>query len=125
MKQDVGESPGYAREHDALATADAVARTARIWIRSICLCEKHEEAERHALASGLINGLCERLALNARVRELITYVYTLLGDDGNRALIVSRMMLNRPESAELRKAYERGQSEATGIVEMLSLDGHK
>jgi hypothetical protein len=125
MKQNAKDNADRTREQDSLATADAVARTARIWIRSICLSEKHEEAERYALASGLIAGLCERLDLNARVRELVTYVYTLLGDEGGRALIVSRMMLDKPESTSLRDAYERGRSEATGIIEMLALHDQK
>ena len=106
---------------DALQTADSVARTAHIWIRSICLNELQEEDERFALAGGLVAGLCERLALNARVRDLIAYVYTLLDDHGGQALAVSRMMLDRPVPIELRRAYERGRSEAAGIVEMLTL----
>ena len=108
-----------------LETADAVARTAHIWIRSICLNEMQEEDERHALAGGLVAGLCERLALNPRVRELVAYVYTLLNDEGGQALAVSRMMLDQPTPVLLRQAYERGRSEAAGIVEMLAFHDQK
>ena len=118
-------------EHDfsvadnPLKTADSVARAAHIWIRSICLNELQEEDERYALAGGLIAGLCERLTLNPRVRELVAYVYALLDDEGGQALAVSRMMLDQPVPAPLRVAYERGRSEAAGIVEMLSFHDHQ
>ena len=104
---------------DSLATADAVARTAHIWIRSLCLNETQEADERYALACGLVTGLCERLELSYRVRELIAYVYALLDNDNDQALAVSRMMLNHPVRLSKRDAYERGRSEARGIVEML------
>jgi hypothetical protein len=78
------------------------------------------EDERYALAGGLIAGLCERLALNPRIRELVAYVYTLLDDEGGQALAVSRMMLDQPVPPPLRHAYDRGRSEAAGIVEMLA-----
>ena len=74
----------------SLETADAVARAAHIWVRSLCLSELQEENERHALASGLVTGLCERLVLDPRVRELVTYIYALLDDEGSLALSVSR-----------------------------------
>ncbi len=106
-------------ERDSLATADAVARAAHIWIRSLCLNETQEADERHALASGLVTGLCERLALTHRVRELIAYVYVLLDDNNDQALAVSRQMLNQPVRPSKRHAYERGRSEARGIVEMV------
>ena len=61
---------------------------------------------------------------NPRVRELVAYVYTLLSDEGGQALAVSRMMLDQPVPAPLRRAYERGRSEATGIVEMLAFHDH-
>ena len=118
-------------EHDfsvadnPLKTADSVARAAHIWIRSICLNELQAADERYALAGGLIAGLCERLTLNPRVRELVAYVYALLDDEGGQALAVSRMMLDQPVPAPLRVAYERGRSEAAGIVEMLSFHDHK
>jgi len=105
---------------NSLKTADWVARAAHIWIRSICLNELQAADERYALAGGLIAGLCERLTLNPRVRELVAYVYALLDDEGGQALAVSRMMLDQPVPAPLRDAYERGRSEAAGIVEMLS-----
>jgi len=106
--------------HDPLETADAVARTAHIWIRSLCLNDLHEPNERHALASGLVAGLCERLVLDSRVRELVTYVYALLDDEGSQALSVSRTMLDRPVPRSTRSAYEKGRSEAAGIIEMLA-----
>ena len=103
-----------------LETADAVARAAHIWVRSLCLNEHQEENERHALAGGLVAGLCERLVLDPKVRELVAYVYALLDDEGNQALSVSRMMLDRPIPPSNRDAYEKGRFEAAGIVEMLA-----
>jgi len=117
-------------EHDfsvadnSLKTADSVARAAHIWIRSICLNELQEEDERYALAGGLVAGLCERLELDPRVRELVAYVYTLLDNEGGQALAISRTMLHRPVPASLHQAYERGRSEAVGIVEMLAFHHH-
>jgi hypothetical protein len=119
MRHDVSDNLDFTLIDDSLETADVVARTAHIWIRSICLSEMQKEDERHALAVGLVAGLCERLELNARVRELVAYVYTLLDNEGGQALAVSRMMLKKPVPAALRQAHERGRSEATGIVEML------
>ena len=104
----------------SLETADAVARAAHIWVRSLCLSELQEENERHALASGLVTGLCERLVLDPRVRELVTYIYALLDDEGSLALSVSRRMLDRPVPTSDRQAYEKGRSEAAGIIEMLA-----
>ena len=109
-----GAAVGLSRE-----TADAVARATHIWVRSLCLNEHQEEHERHALASGLVAGLCERLVLDPRVRELVAYVYALLDDEGSQALSVSRMMLDRPIPPSNRDAYEKGRSEAVGIIEML------
>jgi len=109
----------------SLETADSVARAAHVWIRSICLNEMQKEEERLALAGGLIAGLCERLALNPRVRELVAYVYSLLDDEGGQALTVSRVMLNQPVPAPLSHAYNRGRSEAAGIVEMLAFHDYK
>ena len=118
-------------EHDfsiadnPLKTADSVARAAHIWIRSICLNELQEEDDRYALAGGLVAGLCERLELDPRVSELVAYVYTLLDNEGGQALAISRTMLRQPVPASLHQAYERGRSEAIGIVEMLALHDHK
>jgi len=120
MQNDISNKLDITLADGSLETADAVARTAHIWIRSICLNEMQEEDERYALAGGLVAGLCERLVLNPRVRELVAYVYTLLNDEGIQALAVSRMMLDQPVPAPLRHAYERGLSEAAGIVEMLA-----
>ena len=106
-----------------LDTADAVARAAHIWIRSLCLTEMHAPAERHALASGLVFGLCERLELDHRVQELVAYVYALLDDEGNQALATSRMMLARSAPKIHLHAYKKGRSEAAAIVEMLAYRG--
>ena len=125
MKNDINNKLDFSAADDALETADAVARAAHIWIRSICLNELQAADDRYALASGLIVGLCERLTLNPRVRELVAYVYALLDNEGSQALAVSRMMLRRPVPAPLRDAYERGRSEAAGIVEMLAFHDHK
>jgi hypothetical protein len=120
MKSNKHQPPALSLSNSSLETADSVARAAHIWIRSICLNEMQKEEERFALAGGLIAGLCERLALNPRVRELVAYVYTLLDDEGGQALTVSRMMLNQPVPRPLSRAYNRGRSEAAGIVEMLA-----
>jgi hypothetical protein len=125
MKNNISNKLDFSLADGYLETADAVARAAHIWIRSICLNDMQEEDARDALAGGLVVGLCERLALNPRVRELVAYVYTLLDDEGGQALTVARMMLDQPVPAPLRHAYERGRSEATGIVEMLAFHDHK
>ena len=104
----------------SLETADAVARATHLWIRALCMNEMHEPGERHALAGGLVAGLCERLALDPRVRELIAYVYALLDDEGSQALSVSRMMLEQPIPPARLMAYQKGRSEAAGIIEMLA-----
>jgi len=120
MNSDTHKQPDPALSATSLETADSVARAAHMWIRSVCLNEMQGEDERYALAGGLIAGLCERLALNPRIRELVAYVYTLLDNEGGKALTVSRMMLNQPVPLPLRQAYDRGRSEAAGIVEMLT-----
>jgi hypothetical protein len=125
MECNISNKLDFSPADGSLETADAVARAAHIWIRSICLHEMQAEDARNALASGLVAGLCERLALNPRVRDLVAYVYTLLDDEGGQALAVSRMMLDKPVPVPLRRAYERGRSEATGIVEMLAFHDHK
>jgi len=125
MKNNISDKLDFSPADDAIETADAVARAAHIWIRSICLNEMQEADERYVLASGLIAGLCERLTLNPRVRELVAYVYALLDDEGSQALATSRMMLGQPVPAPQRDAYERGRSEAAGIVEMLAFHDHK
>jgi len=120
MNKDTFQQPDMSFSGASLETADSVARAAHVWIRSICLNEMQMDEERLALAGGLIAGLCERLALNPRVRELVAYVYTLLDDEGGQALTVSRVMLNQPVPTLLSHAYNRGRSEAAGIVEMLA-----
>ncbi len=125
MRNDVSDDLDFTLENGSLETADAVARAAHIWIRSIYRNEMQEEDKRNALAGGLVAGLCERLVLNPRVRELVAYVYTLLNNEGGQALAVSRMMLDQPVPAPLRHAYERGRSEAAGIVEMLAFHDRK
>ncbi len=109
--------------NQSLETADAIARAAHIWIRSLCLNELYEPGERQALAGGLVAGLCERLDLDSRVQELVTYVYALLDDEGGQALEVSRTMLSQSRSEFDYPAYEKGRSEAAGIVEMLTYHG--
>ena len=125
MKNNISNKLDSSPADDALETADSVARAAHIWIRSICLNEMQAADERYALAGGLIAGLCECLTLNPRIRELVAYVYTLLDNEGGQALAMSRMMLDQPVPAPLRNAYERGRSEAAGIVEMLAFHDHK
>ena len=107
----------------SLDTADAVARAAHIWIRSLCLTEMQEPPERHAMACGLVTGLCERLELDPRVEELVTYVYAILDDEGAQALATSRIMLARSVQGKYRPAYRKGQAEAAAIVEMLAYLG--
>ena len=124
MNSDTHTQPEPSLSDGSLETADSVARAAHIWIRSVCLNEMQREDERYALAGGLIAGLCERLALNPRIRELVAYVYTLIDNEGGQALTVSRMMLDQPVPPPLRKAYDRGRSEAAGIVEMLTFHDH-
>ena len=120
MKNDISNKLDFVLEDGSLETADAVARAAHIWIRSICPNEMQGADERYALAGGLVVGLCERLELDPRIRELVAYAYTLLDDEGGQALAVSRMMLDQPVPAPLRRTYQRGRSEASGIVEMLA-----
>ena len=108
---------------NSLETADAVARAAHIWIRSLCLTELQEPPERHAMACGLVAGLCERLELDPRVEELVAYVYAVIDDEGAQALAASRMMLARSVAPKYRQAYRMGLSEAVAIVEMLAYLG--
>lgn len=120
MPKNASKTPAIAAERRSIETADAVARAAHLWIRSICLNEMEEAAERQALAGGLVAGLCECLELDPRVKELVAYVYTLLDNEGGQALTISRLMLEQPVPAVKHRAYERGRAEAAGIVEMLS-----
>jgi len=120
MNSDPDTNMNKALAGHSLDTADAVARAAHIWIRSLCLNELHAVGERHALAGGLVAGLCERLELDSRVQELVTYVYALLDDEGGQALAVSRMMHDQSISAFDFSSYQKGRSEAAGIVEMLT-----
>lgn len=125
MKKSTNDNTDPTVERDTLETADAVARAAHMWIRSLCLGELQEEDERYALAGGLVAGLCERLELNPRVRELVAYVYTLLNNESGQALAVSRMMLDQPVPPSKLRSYLRGRSEAAGIVEMLAFHDRK
>ncbi len=104
----------------SLEIADAVARATHLWTRSICLNELERPSERLAVAGGLVTGLSEHLELDPAIGELVAYVYTLLDNENDQALSVSRIMLERPVSAAKRRAYERGRAEAAGIVEMLA-----
>ncbi len=120
MTRDENDELTRSASRHSLETADAVARATHLWIRALCMNEMHEPDERHALAGGLVAGLCERLALDPRVRELVAYVYALLDDEGNQALCVSRMMLEQPIPPARLMAYQKGRSEAAGIIEMLA-----
>ena len=71
------------------------------------------------MACGLIAGLCERLELDGRVQELITYVYALLDDQGVRSLAATRVMLQQSITPSNLPAYKKGMAEAAAIVEML------
>ena len=62
MQNDYGKTINNYERIDSLETVDAVARAAHLWIRSLCLNELQTDNERHAIASGLVVGLCERLA---------------------------------------------------------------
>lgn len=104
----------------SLETADAVARAAHIWIRSLCLTEMQAAEERQSMACGLIAGLCERLELDPRVHELVAYVYALLDDEGAKSLAASRVMLHREITPSNIPSYRKGMSEAAAIVEMLA-----
>ena len=112
-------SPTPSPPNEPLHTADAVARAAHLWIRTLCRVENNEE-ERQATAGGLVAGLCERLELDPRITDLVAYVYALLDDQGSQALPVSKMMLERPVPDNCRRAYQRGKDEAAAIVEMLA-----
>jgi hypothetical protein len=116
--ESIGE--GFVAARDSLETADAVARAAHMWIRSVCNQFHTAEGERQAIAGGLVAGLCDRLDLDARVTDLVAYVYALLDDQGSQALPISKLMLEDPMSARHRIAYQKGKSEAAAIVEMLS-----
>ncbi len=120
MKNSHHENIDPAVSGDPLETADAVARAAHIWIRAVCLSELQTEDERHALAGGLVAGLCERLSLNPRVQSLVAYVYSLLDNEGGQALAVSRMMMEQPIPPSKLHSYQKGRAEAAGIVEMLA-----
>lgn len=120
MQNVSSQLPFPPKGNPSLATADAVARAAHLWIRSLCLTDAQEAGERHSMAGGLVAGLCERLELDPRVRELVAYVYALLDDEGAQALSISKMMLYSPVPRNHRIAYNRGRDEAGAIVEMLS-----
>ena len=119
MKSANGKITNNPAKDDSLQTVDAVARAAHLWVRSLCLSELQTEEERHAIAGGLITGLCRHLELDARIQELVLYVYTLLDDEGNQALAISRLMLDQPIQLSAHHAYDKGKTEAAGIVEML------
>jgi len=108
-----------------IETADAVARAAHLWIRTLAVTESRDAGEQRSLAAGLLAGLCERLSLEPHVLALVSYAYSLMNGDGSRALVLSRSMLGRPAGQPDRDAFERGRSEAAIIVEMLAYDGDK
>ena len=113
------EKPQRGASRHSIETADAVARAAHLWIRSLCRVDVDEQ-ERQATAGGLVAGLCERLDLDPRITDLVAYVYALLDDQGSQALSVSRLMLHQPVPARHRRAWQRGKAEAAAIVEMLA-----
>jgi len=119
MKRDNGKITNNPAKDDTLEIIDAVARAAHLWIRSLCLSEFQTEEERCAIAGGLVTGLCKHLELDARIQELVLYVYSLLNDEGNQALAISRLMLDQSIPQSTRHAYDKGITEAAGIVEML------
>ena len=119
MKSDGGDDLNNIAGDHSLKTADAVARAAHIWIRSLCLTELQEPSERHAVTCGLVAGLCERLELDPKMQELVAYVYALIDDKGAQALATSHMMLARSVPSDYAHAYRRGRSKAAAIVEML------
>ena len=108
------------RDPSSLETADAVARAAHLWIRSLYQKFDSDPSERQAIAGGLVAGLCDRLELDLRVTDLVAYVYALLDDQGSQALPISKLMLASPSGARARVAFQRGKKEAAAIVEMLS-----
>ena len=79
---------------------------------------------RQSLAGGLLCGLCRRLGLDTRLQHLVAYVYALLDDEGQQALPISRLMLEKPQPRLQRDAFERGESEAESIAEMLAYYRH-
>ncbi len=125
MKSDSGDDSEDLVRDCSLETADAIARAAHIWVRSLCLTELQEPPERYAIACGLITGLCERLELDPKVQELVAYVYALIDDEGNQALATSHLMLARSVPSQHRHAYRKGRSEAVAIVEMLAARGQQ
>ncbi len=125
MKSDSGDDSEDLVRDCSLETADAIARAAHIWIRSLCLTELQEPPERYAIACGLIAGLCERLELDPKVQELVAYVYALIDDEGAQALATSHLMLARSVPSLHRHAYRKGRSEAAAIVEMLAVPGRQ
>ena len=125
MKKNCSNNFDSSVESDTLETADAVARAAHIWIRSLCLSEMQSEDERHALAGGLVAGLSERLILTPRVQQLIAYIYLLLDNEGGQALAMSRLLLDQHVPPSKLHAYERGRVEAGEIVEMLAFHDQK
>lgn len=72
------------------------------------------------MASGLITGLCDRLELDARIKELVAYVYALLDDQGCESLATSRVMLQQSVTQSHLPAFRKGMSEATAIIEMFA-----
>lgn len=125
MQTNTTDIPARTEGNNELDTADAVARAAHIWIRSLCLTELQAVDERYALACGLVVGLCERLQLDPRVRDLVAYVYALLDNEGTQALTTSRSMLSKSIPAEQQHAYKKGREEAAAIVEMLAYHNNR
>jgi hypothetical protein len=103
----------------SLDSVDAVARSAYLWIRHLCLCETLPADERRALTGGLVDGLGELMKLDARAQELVAYAITLRDQEDAEALTMARQMMARPDGARLWAAFQRGRQEAYGIMQML------
>ena len=112
--------PTQQLEHVSLEAVDAVARAAHLWIRTLRTAALLDDGERLAVASGLVAGLCERLALDSGAQHLVAFVFTLLDGETDATMSVSRLMLDHPTSPQYRNAYREGRMEAAGIVQTLT-----
>jgi hypothetical protein len=55
-----------------------------------------------------IAGLCERLDVDPRIHELITYIYALLDNDADGSLDSTRVILQKAMAPENLSARQRG-----------------
>lgn len=63
-----------------------------------------------------IAGLCERLDVDPRIHELITYIYALLDNDADGSLDSTRVILQKAMAPENLSARQTGVQEAEAIV---------